>query len=267
MGSSLSDGLETSAVSETSAATADDTLLDFRDVDVFYGEFHALQNVSYRIGRGEIVSLLGGNACGKSTTMKSILRLVKTRAGSITFDGRDITRASTAEVVRLGIASVPEARRVFPEMTVEENLLVGAHTRSGRARSRAVLADLDAQYSLFPRLFERRTQQAGTLSGGEQQMLAFGRALMSRPQLICMDEPTMGLAPIIVDQVLESIQRINRELGVAVFIVEQSAELALQVAHRGYVLTNGVVAMQGSAEELLADPRIREAYLGAAVAA
>ena len=256
---------ESAAPAENRAPGASDTLLDFRGVDVFYGEFHALQNVSYTIGRGEIVSLLGGNACGKSTTMKTILRLVKAKNGTITFDGRDITRASTAEVVRAGIASVPEARRVFPEMTVEENLLVGAHTRRGS--SRQARTDLEAQYDLFPRLRERRGQQAGTLSGGEQQMLAFGRALMSHPKLICMDEPTMGLAPIIVDQVLESIQRINRELGVAVFIVEQSAELALSIAHRGYVLANGVVAMQGEASELLADPRIREAYLGATVAA
>lgn len=238
-------------------------LLDFREVDVFYGEFHALQNVSYSIGHGEIVSLLGGNACGKSTTMKTILRLVKQRSGTILFDGHDISRASTAEVVKRGIASVPEARRVFPEMTIEENLLVGAYTNRGGSRS--LRADLEAQYDLFPRLAERRSQQAGTLSGGEQQMLAFGRALMSHPKLICMDEPTMGLAPIVVDQVLETIQRINHELGIAVFIVEQSAELALSIAHRGYVLTNGVVAMQGEATQLLADPRIREAYLGSSV--
>ncbi|MDX2375242.1 ABC transporter ATP-binding protein [Microbacterium sp. LRZ72] len=239
-------------------------LLSVRDVDVYYGEFHALQSVSYTIGRGEIVSLLGGNASGKSTTMKTILRLVTPRAGEIEFDGRSILRDSTAQVVRSGIASVPEARRVFPEMTIEENLLVGAYTR--RVSTARLREDVQTQYEMFPRLAERRRQQAGTLSGGEQQMLAFARALMSRPRLICMDEPTMGLAPIIVDQVLETIQRINAELGVAVFIVEQSAELALSIAHRGYVLVNGVVRLEGSAAQLLANPDIREAYLGQSAA-
>ncbi|MGO1629153.1 ABC transporter ATP-binding protein [Microbacterium sp.] len=235
------------------------TLLDVQNVDVYYDEFHALQNVSYTIGEGEIVSLLGGNASGKSTTMKTILRLVDVRSGDIRFDGRSITKSSTAEVVRTGIASVPEARRVFPEMSIEENLLVGAYTRRGGADLKA---DLETQYEMFPKLAQRRRQMAGTMSGGEQQMLAFARALMSKPRLICMDEPTMGLAPIVVDQVLESIQRINRELGVAVFMVEQAAELALSIAHRGYVLVNGVVRLEGSARELLADPEIREAYLG-----
>ena len=239
-------------------------LLDVQSVNVYYGEFHALQDVSYRINEGEIVSLLGGNASGKSTTMKAILRLVKTRSGEIRFAGRSILRHTTADVVRAGIASVPEARRVFPEMTIEENLLVGAHTRRGGAR--ALREDLDAQYDLFPRLAERRRQEAGTMSGGEQQMLAFARALMSRPRLICMDEPTMGLAPIIVDQVLDTIQRINRERGVAVFMVEQAAELALSIAHRGYVLAGGTVRLEGTASELIANPQVREAYLGQSVA-
>lgn len=241
-----------------------DPLLEVRDVDVHYGRFHALRAVSYSIGVGEIVSLLGGNASGKSTTMKTILRQVKPSAGDITIDGRSALRLSTADVVRAGIASVPEARRVFPEMTVEENLLVGAFTR--RASRGQLRREVHERYDMFPRLGERRTQQAGTLSGGEQQMLAFARALMSNPRLICMDEPTMGLAPIVVDQVLETIERINRELGVAVFIVEQAAELALSIAHRGYVLANGEVRMSGTAAELLADPRIREAYLGEAAA-
>ncbi|MDQ0573828.1 ABC transporter ATP-binding protein [Agromyces albus] len=241
-------------------ANVAEPLLDFRDVNVYYGHFHALRDVSYTIGRGEIVSLLGGNACGKSTTMKTILRLVKPKSGDIRFKGESTLKASTAEIVRRGIASVPEARRVFPEMTIEENLLVGAYTRGdGRAKIKQSLAQ---QYELFPRLAERRSQQAGTMSGGEQQMLAFARALMSGPELICMDEPTMGLAPIVVEQVLETIQRINHELGIAVFIVEQSAELALSIAHRGYVLVNGVVRLSGPAAELLANPEIREAYLG-----
>jgi ABC-type branched-subunit amino acid transport system ATPase component len=240
-------------------------LLDVRSVDVHYGQFHALQSVSYSIQPGEIVSLLGGNASGKSTSMKTILRLVQPSGGDIVFDGRSTAKESTADVVRRGIASVPEARRVFPEMTIEENLLVGAFTR--RAGAAALRADLQTQYDLFPRLAERRTQQAGTLSGGEQQMLAFARALMSRPKLICMDEPTMGLAPIVVEQVLDTIERINRELGVAVFMVEQNAELALSIAHRGYVLVNGVVRLSGTAAELLANPEIREAYLGQSAAA
>lgn len=235
-------------------------LLEVRAVNVYYGQFHALQDVSYAIDAGEIVCLLGGNACGKSTTMKTILRLVSPRSGDIVFDGRSTLKETTADVVRRGIASVPEARRVFPEMTIEENLLVGAYTR--RDGSAAVRKDVAAQYDLFPRLADRRAQLAGTMSGGEQQMLAFARALMSRPKLICMDEPTMGLAPIIVDQVLDTITRINDELGVAVFMVEQNAELALSIAHRGYVLVNGVVTLSGPAAELIADPRIREAYLG-----
>lgn len=238
-------------------------LLDVQGINVYYGEFHALQDVSYRIHEGEIVSLLGGNASGKSTTMKAILRLVKPRSGEIRFAGRSVLGDTTADVVRAGIASVPEARRVFPEMTIEENLLVGAHTRRGGAR--ALREDLDAQYDLFPRLAERRRQEAGTMSGGEQQMLAFARALMSRPRLICMDEPTMGLAPIIVDQVLDTIQRINRERGVAVFMVEQAAELALSIAHRGYVLAGGTVRLEGTASDLIANPQVREAYLGQSV--
>lgn len=236
-----------------------DNLLEFRDVNVYYGHFHALHDVSYTIGRGEIVSLLGGNACGKSTTMKTILKLVKPRSGQVVFDGKPTDKETTADLVRRGIASVPEARRVFPEMTIEENLLVGAHTRRG---TKEIKKDLETQYELFPRLRERRTQHAGTMSGGEQQMLAFARALMSRPRLICMDEPTMGLAPIVVEQVLDTIQRINRELGIAVFMVEQNAELALSIAHRGYVLVNGVVKLSGSAGDLLRNPEIREAYLG-----
>ncbi|MCC2593900.1 ABC transporter ATP-binding protein [Tessaracoccus sp. OS52] len=235
-------------------------LLRAENVNVHYGQFHALQDVSYTIGKGEIVSLLGGNACGKSTSMKTILRIVKPTSGEIEFEGESILNSSTADVVRRGIASVPEARRVFPEMTIEDNLLVGAHTRrDGMAEIRK---DLAAQYDLFPRLAERRRQQAGTMSGGEQQMLAFARALMSRPKLICMDEPTMGLAPIVVDQVLDTIQRINKELGLSVFMVEQNAELALSIAHRGYVLVNGVVTLSGGANALIRDPRIREAYLG-----
>lgn len=232
--------------------------LELRGVHVSYGRSPALDGLSIELGAGEIVSLLGGNASGKSTTMKTILGLKRPSAGSVFFEGENITAWPTARRVRAGIASVPEARRVFPEMTVAENLLTGAHTR----RDRGIRASRDEVYALFPRLLERRGQHAGTLSGGEQQMLAFGRALMSRPRLICMDEPTMGLAPILVEQVLGQIGHINRALGVSVLLVEQNAERALSLAHRGYVLSTGRLALAGTAAELLADPGIREAYLG-----
>jgi branched-chain amino acid transport system ATP-binding protein len=236
-------------------------LLELDDVHVYYGPFHALRGNTLTVDEGEIVSLLGGNASGKSTTMKTILGLTKVRSGTVRFAGEDVTRASTRHRVRAGIASVPEARRVFPQMTVDENLLSGAYTRRDRA---GIAEDLERMRTHFPRLAERRKQEAGTLSGGEQQMLAFARALMSRPRLICMDEPTMGLSPKLVDQVLDEIVRINVELGVAVLLVEQQAELALSIASRGYVLATGEIVLQGAADALLDDPEIQEAYLGKA---
>jgi branched-chain amino acid transport system ATP-binding protein len=234
-------------------------LLALDGVDVYYGHFHALRGLSLAVGDGEIVSLLGGNASGKSTTMKTILGLNRVRSGSVTFAGADITRRSTRARVRAGIASVPEARRVFPQMTVDENLVAGAYTRGDRS---GIAQDLERMREYFPLLAQRRKQEAGTLSGGEQQMLAFARALMSRPRLVCMDEPTMGLSPKLVDQVLDEIARLNRELGVSVLLVEQQAELALSIASRGYVLATGEIVLTGSAGELLGDPRIQEAYLG-----
>ena len=236
-------------------------LLALDDVNVYYGPFHALRGNTLTVGEGEIVSLLGGNASGKSTTMKTILGLVRPKTGTVRFAGEDITQAPTRRRIRAGIASVPEARRVFPEMTVDENLIAGAYTRRDKA---GIAEDLERMRAHFPRLGERRRQQAGTLSGGEQQMLAFARALMSRPKLICMDEPTMGLSPKLVDQVLDEIVRINRELGVAVLFVEQQAELALSIASRGYVLATGAIVLEGTARELLDDPQIQEAYLGKA---
>lgn len=236
-------------------------LLALDDVNVYYGPFHALRGNTLTVGEGEIVSLLGGNASGKSTTMKTILGLVRPKSGTVRFAGEDITQAPTRRRIRAGIASVPEARRVFPEMTVDENLIAGAYTRRDKA---GIAEDLERMRTHFPRLGERRRQQAGTLSGGEQQMLAFARALMSRPKLICMDEPTMGLSPKLVDQVLDEIVRINRELGVAVLFVEQQAELALSIASRGYVLATGAIVLEGTARELLDDPQIQEAYLGKA---
>lgn len=233
-------------------------LLELRSIDAYYGSAQALNKVSLHVDSGEIICLLGGNASGKSTTMKIILGLLRPRSGEVLLSGKSTTRLSTPEIIRRGVASVPEARRVFSEMSIEENLRVGAHVRRGRA---AINQDVQRMYELFPRLGERRRQRAGTLSGGEQQMLAFARALMSQPKLICMDEPTMGLAPIFVERVLDMIVEINR-LGVTIFMVEQNAELALSIASRGYVLQSGRLVLEGEAQQLLNDPAIREAYLG-----
>ncbi|CAA9568042.1 MAG: Branched-chain amino acid transport ATP-binding protein LivF [uncultured Thermomicrobiales bacterium] len=238
------------------------TLLKVEKVDVFYGPVKALAEVSLEVGAGEIVCLLGGNASGKSTTMKTILGLLTPRAGRVLLGGEDVTGRPTADRIRRGLASVPEARRLFPDMTVAENLLMGAYLRRDGA---AVREDAERMYALFPRLAERRRQAAGTMSGGEQQMLAMARALMSRPALICMDEPTMGLAPILVETVLETIATVNAQ-GVAVFMVEQNASLALSIADRGYVVQNGAIVLSGAAGALLDDPAVQEAYLGRRVA-
>ncbi|MGV9820226.1 ABC transporter ATP-binding protein [Nocardia xishanensis] len=235
-------------------------ILEFDDVTVHYGPSKALDAISLAVRPGEIVSLLGGNASGKSTTMKTALGLLRPSAGSVRIDGVDVTARPPAARIAAGLASVPEARRVFGQLTVEENLLVGGYIRKER---RSGLAARAAElYEHFPRLRERRTQQAGTLSGGEQQMLAFARALMSKPRLICMDEPTMGLSPKFVDYVLDEIARLNRELGLAILIVEQQAELALSIAHYGNVLRGGQIVLRGNAEELLDNVAVRDAYLG-----
>ena len=233
-------------------------MLEFRDVDTHYGDLHVLKSVNYRIGAGEIVCLLGGNACGKSTTMKTIMGVVRPTRGQVLLEGAEIQRLSTAERVRRGIAPVLEARRLFPRMTVFENLEMGAYTRK---RGPEVAADLERVYGLFPRVKERRDQLAGTLSGGEQQMVAIGRALMARPRLICMDEPSMGLSPLYVEQTFEIIQAINRQ-GTTIFMVEQNASMALSIAHRAYVLQTGQVVLSGTAAALRENPLIREAYLG-----
>jgi ABC-type branched-subunit amino acid transport system ATPase component len=237
-------------------------LLRLENIDAAYGPVRALEDVSLDVGEGEIVCLLGGNASGKSTTMKVILGLLSPRAGRVLLAGEDATHRSTAARIHAGLASVPEARRIFPDMTVAENLLLGAFLRRDQ---RAVADDLERMYAIFPRLGERPRQLAGTMSGGEQQMLAMARALMSRPRLICMDEPTMGLAPVFVERVLETITEINRQ-GVAVFMVEQNAALALSIAHRGYVLQNGAIVLSGAAGDLLDDPAVQQAYLGQRVA-
>ncbi|MET9491643.1 ABC transporter ATP-binding protein [Nocardia sp. NPDC006630] len=235
-------------------------ILEFDRVVVHYGPSRALNEVSLRVRPGEIVSLLGGNASGKSTTMKTALGLLKPTSGVVRIDRVDVTRTPPSARIRAGLASVPEARRVFPAMTVEENLFVGGYIRRER---RSVLAARAAEmFEHFPRLAERRSQRAGTLSGGEQQMLAFARALMSKPRLICMDEPTMGLSPLFVDRVLEEIARLNRELGLAILIVEQQAELALSIAHTANVLRVGEIVLHGTAAELSDNPAVRDAYLG-----
>jgi branched-chain amino acid transport system ATP-binding protein len=233
-------------------------LLEFKDIDTYYGDLHVLKQVNYAIEQGEIIALLGGNACGKSTTMKTIMGVVRPTRGQVIFDGKPIEKLPTAERVRRGIAPVLEARRLFPRMTVFENLEMGAYLRK---RGAEFDQDLDRVYSLFPRVKERRDQIAGTLSGGEQQMVAMGRALMARPRLLCMDEPSMGLAPIYVEQVFDIIQEINRQ-GTTIFMVEQNANMALSIAHRAYVLQTGQVVLSGAADELRRNPLIREAYLG-----
>ncbi len=233
-------------------------LLQFQDVDTYYGDLHVLKQVNYVIAPGEIVSLLGGNASGKSTTMKTIMGVVRPTRGQVVYEGKQIGRLSTAERVRRGIAPVLEARRLFPRMTVFENLEMGAYLRP---RGAEFDQDLERVYQLFPRVKERATQIAGTLSGGEQQMVAIGRALMARPRLICMDEPSMGLSPLYVEMVFDIIQEINKQ-GTSIFMVEQNANMALSIAHRAYVLQTGRVVLSGTAAELRQNPNIREAYLG-----
>ncbi len=243
----------------SSAPTSDGRpLLEFRDVDTYYGELHVLKRVNYEIRAGEIVCLLGGNASGKSTTMKTVLGIVRPVRGTVLYGGEPINALPTSARVRRGIAPVPEARRLFPKMTVYENLEMGAFTRTDRA---TVAEDLERVYALFPRVRARRTQLAGTLSGGEQQMVAIGRALMARPALLCMDEPSMGLSPAFVEQVFEIIQEINRQ-GTTIFVVEQNANMALSIATRGYVLQTGQVVLSGSAASLRENEMIRRAYLG-----
>ena len=233
-------------------------LLQFRAVDTYYGDLHVLKSVDYRIEEGEIVCLLGGNASGKSTTMKAIMGIVVPARGDIVYQGQSLAGISVAERVRRGIAPVLEARRLFPRMTVYENLEMGAYTRP---RGPEFDEDLERVFGLFPRVEERLRQIAGTLSGGEQQMVAIGRALMVRPKLLCMDEPSMGLSPAYVEQVFDIIRTINRQ-GVTIFMVEHNANMALQIADRAYVLQTGQVVLSGAAAELRENELIRHAYLG-----
>jgi branched-chain amino acid transport system ATP-binding protein len=237
-------------------ASGDEPLLKLDAVDTYYGQIHILQGLSLEVRPGELVCLLGGNASGKSTTLKTILGIVKPRRGTVSIAGEDVTTRSTSHRVRRGLAIVPENRRIFAPMTVLENLEMGAYLRGG-----ADQADYDRVYELFPRLHERRKQLGGTLSGGEQQMLAVGRALMSRPRLLLMDEPSMGLAPILVEQSFDVIRQVHAS-GVAMLVVEQNANMALSVADRGYVLQTGRIVLADRAEALLANEGLRKAYLG-----
>jgi branched-chain amino acid transport system ATP-binding protein len=242
---------------QTSPANGGAPLLELEDIHTYYGRIEAVKGVSLNVKAGEIVTLIGANGAGKSTTLRSIQGITRARAGSIRFAGKEIRDASPHAIVKMGIAQSPEGRRLFPRMSVRENLDMGAFQRGdGRIEE-----DIQHVYSLFPRLEERSTQKAGTLSGGEQQMCAIGRALMARPKLLLLDEPSMGLAPILVEKIFEIIEQINKE-GTTILLVEQNARTALQVAHRGYVLETGRIALSDSAAALATNERVRKAYLG-----
>ncbi len=233
------------------------TLLELAGVSTFYGAVQALKNVDLTVDEGEIVTLIGANGAGKSTLMMTICGQPRARAGLIRYDGAEITDLPTHRIMRRGIAQAPEGRRIFPRMSVRENLLMGAESTGQRASE----AEMARVFALFPRLAERHAQRGGTLSGGEQQMLAIGRALMARPRLLMLDEPSLGLAPLIVRQIFQAIRTLNRETGLTVLLVEQNAYQALRLAHRGYVLVNGAITMAGSGADLLARPEIHAAYL------
>ena len=233
------------------------TMLDVQDINVYYGAIHAVKGISFQVEEGEIVTLIGANGAGKTTTLQTVSGLLRSRTGSISFMGEDISNVPASKLVSKGLAQVPEGRRIFLQMSVEENLEMGAFTQPASA----VDPHLERVYAQFPRLKERRKQVAGTLSGGEQQMLAMGRALMSDPKLLMLDEPSMGLAPILVEQIFDIIRELN-QAGSTILLVEQNAQMALSVAHRGYVLETGRVTLTGQGRELLVDEAVKKAYLG-----
>ena len=233
-------------------------MLEIRNLDVHYGVIHALKNVSLKVEQGEIVTLIGANGAGKTTTLRTISGLIKATGGEVILEGRDITGLSAPNRVELGLSQVPEGRRVFPEMSVLENLELGAFLRKDKP---GIKKDIEHVYELFPILGDRKKQTAGTLSGGEQQMLAMGRALMSKPRLLLLDEPSMGLAPLLVREIFEIIKSINSE-GTTVLLVEQNASMALSIAHRAYVLETGSIVISGTGDELIKSDRIQKAYLG-----
>jgi len=233
-------------------------MLSVKNLQVYYGAIQALHGISFEVNEGEIVTLIGANGAGKSTSLRTVSGLIRPRVGTVEFRGRDITRMPAHRIVQMGLVHVPEGRRVFPNLTVTENLLMGAYVQKDRRKVAELLANV---FERFPRLKEREKQEAGTLSGGEQQMLAMGRGLMASPQLLILDEPSMGLSPLLVEEIFRIIQEINQR-GTTVLLVEQNAFMALSIAHRAYVLETGTIMLSGSAAELQADPRIRSAYLG-----
>jgi branched-chain amino acid transport system ATP-binding protein len=233
-------------------------LLELQGVDALYGRIHALRNVTIQVDTGEVVALIGSNGAGKTTTLRTISGLMHPASGSIHFDGRDITRTRPSRIVELGVCQSPEGRRLFPRMSVLDNLFMGAYTRNDQP---GIAADMNRVFQLFPRLQERRTQIAGTLSGGEQQMLAMGRALMAKPKLLMLDEPSLGLSPILVETIFTIVREINA-LGTTVLLVEQNAYKALEVAHRAYVLETGSIVQTGTGKELLESEEVQKAYLG-----
>ncbi len=233
-------------------------LLEIKDLEVFYGVIQALKGISFEVNEGEIITLIGANGAGKTTTMQSVIGLIPKKGGTVTYNGTDITHMPAHKLVGLGMAQVPEGRRVFQELTVYENLLMGAFLNKDK---KAVKEDLEKVYGLFPRLLERKNQIAGTLSGGEQQMLAMGRALMSRPKLLMLDEPSMGLSPLLVDEVFDLIKQINKD-GTTILLVEQNAGKSLAISDRAYVLENGKIVLTGTGEELMESDMVKKAYLG-----
>ena len=233
-------------------------LLSVKNINVYYGSIHAIKDISFHVNEGEIVTLIGANGAGKTTTMHAISGLLKLESGEINYNGNTISKMEAHKIIRLGLAQVPEGRRVFAQQTVEENLLLGSYARKDKD---GIQKDLDHVYQLFPRLLERKKQPAGTLSGGEQQMLAMARALMSRPKILLMDEPSMGLSPLLVKEIFRIIQDINKE-GTTILLVEQNAKMALAIADRAYVLETGKITLEGTGEELSASEEVRKAYLG-----
>lgn len=234
------------------------SFLQARDLEVGYGGIRAVKGIDLTVKYGELVCLIGANGAGKTTTLKSLCGMLRPSHGEILYEGKTITGKRSYELVRRGISLVPEGRGIFGRLSVEENLMIGAYARRDRA---GIRADMENNYSLFPRLLERRSQQAGTLSGGEQQMLAIGRALMSRPRMLLLDEPSMGLAPMLVKKIFATIKRIAEE-GVTLLLVEQNAKLALEISHRGYVMESGKIILSDTADILLKDPKVQQAYLG-----
>jgi len=234
-------------------------MLKIKKIQTFYGNIQALKDISIDVKEGEIITLIGANGAGKSTTLMSLSGVVPVRSGSIEFLGKDITNKTPDTIVAMGVSQVPEGRRIFPQLTVQENLDMGSFLRKDKGE---IKRDLEYMFELFPRLAERKNQQGGTLSGGEQQMLAISRALMARPKLLLLDEPSLGLAPIFVQQIFNIITRVNKENNTTVFLVEQNAYMALKIAHRGYVLENGRISMTNEATVLLNDENVKKAYLG-----